>query len=140
MGAKCAPTRAEVKTTILKSLHPDEWANLTERIDLVDRTTMHGSSESHTAYIYNHKPPRRPNPCDKLFAHGVEALRGDLGDLENLLKRKFAQSIEGGDRADRLGEPEEAALAASEGGRSMSDLEPPTWVEHLQLGIAGARP
>ena len=32
--------------TILKSLHPDEWANLTERIDLVDRTTMHGSSSS----------------------------------------------------------------------------------------------
>ena len=34
--------------TMLKSLHPDEWANLTERINLVDRT-IHSNSNNNSS-------------------------------------------------------------------------------------------
>ena len=74
--------------TILKSLHPDEWANLTERINLVDRT-VHSNNNSSSS-----------TPLDDVHTHEEGAESGqDRYDRERAATRQQQLGREETDQA-----------------------------------------
>ena len=74
--------------TILKSLHPDEWANLTERINLVDRT-VHSNNNNNSS-----------TPLDDVHTHEEGAESGqDRYDRERAATRQQQLGREETDQA-----------------------------------------
>ena len=61
-------------------------------------TTMHGSSEGHTAYIYKACRPDHTDsleaPCDTLFAEGIALLRGPPSNLFADARKRLDKALE----------------------------------------------